>query len=146
MRLRAEMKVPGRAWLQLPIDAFPDREYTGEIIKIDKIGFGDENAFLKNFNVYVNMNGNDQDLRPGMTAQLQIVAQKKQDVLYVPLKSLFSTDSLSYVLRRKSGKLVKQKIDTGIMNAGFVVVEEGLNEGDKVMLTKPENMEKIEFD
>ncbi|HCX99023.1 MAG TPA: RND transporter, partial [Bacteroidales bacterium] len=76
---------------------------------------------------------------PSMTTSNQIVTQKLEDVISVPLEAIHSDDSLSYVYTVK-GK--KQIILSSEQNENYIIVEKGLDEGEEVYLSMPANIDK----
>ena len=63
--------------------------------------------------------------------------------MYIPQEGVFVNDSTSYAIVESGIGLKKQKIELGKTNANFVVVKEGLSEGEEVLLVKPEDVESI---
>lgn len=129
--------------VEVGVDAFPDKKFDGKVLSVANIGQTLPNGDTKVFEVVVKVFGTDRDLRPAMTTSNIITVQNLEDVLYIPLESVFKTDSFKYVYTHKSNKLVKQIIDTGLENANFVVVNQGLTESQKVLLNKPSNDENL---
>ena len=73
-------------------------------------------------------------LKPGMTADVDIITDKKTDVLYVPLEAIVEHKGRKVVLVLKDGKFVPRKIKTGLQDETHVEVIEGLTEGEEVKL------------
>jgi HlyD family secretion protein len=122
--------------VELGLDAFPEKKLTGEVTKVANVGQQRPNSDAKVFEVTVVINESDPLLRPAMTTSNTIIAEELNDVIYVPLEALNSqADSINYVYL-KSGK--KQEVKLGLSNANDVVVELGLQEGDKVYLSTPD--------
>jgi len=44
------------------------------------------------------------------------------------------------------GEIIKQIVDVGDQNENFVLIRKGLNEGNKILLNKPENAEALAFE
>jgi hypothetical protein len=75
-----------------------------------------------------------------MTTSNTIQTNAFTDTLFVPIESVFTNDSLSFVYLA-DGKNTKQIIEPGEENENFVVVRQGLTEGQQIYLTEPENTE-----
>ena len=73
-------------------------------------------------------------LKTGMTADVDIIIDKKADVLYVPIESIVEHGEWKGVLVLKDGKFVPRRIKTGLQDETRVEVVEGLIEGEKVKL------------
>ena len=76
-----------------------------------------------------------------MTSSNTIIADKLDDVLYVPLEAVnVANDSINYVYLRNG---VKQEVLLGMTNANDVVIEKGLSQGQYVYLNTPDWGENI---
>ncbi|HSO85762.1 MAG TPA: hypothetical protein VLQ91_04370, partial [Draconibacterium sp.] len=65
------------------------------------------------------------------------------NVISVPVNSVFKENGLKYVYLKTQDNIRKQEIKTGFENETSVLVEEGLKEGDLVVLEPP--LEKVEL-
>lgn len=135
-------KIKVKQEVKVGVDAFPDKSYSGEVISVANIGEQLPNADAKVFEVIIRINEMDSILRPSMTTSNQIITQVFEDVLYVPIEAVHSNDSLSYVLTLKN---TRQVVVLGEANENFIIVEDGLNEGDEVYLSIPENYENFKW-
>lgn len=131
--------------VELSVDAFPDKNFTGEVVDVANVGEQLPNSDSKVFEVTVEINEQDTLLRPAMTTNNSILIEELADVLYIPQESVFVNDSISYVVVESGIGLKKQEVTLGKTNANFVVVEAGLKEGEKLLLAKPEGIESISW-
>lgn len=121
--------------VEIGLDAFPDRKFTGKVTKVANVGQQRPNSDAKVFEVIVRINESDDLLRPSMTTSNAIIADELDDVLYIPLEAInVENDSINYVYLKNG---VKQEVLMGLTNANDVVIEKGLNPGDKVYLSTP---------
>jgi len=128
--------------VRIGIDAFPDRKYTGEVIEVANIGEQLQNTDAKVFEVLIQVDQSDSIMRPAMTTSNQIITNVYNDVLYIPLEAIHNEDSLSFVYTKNNRK---QIIVPGETNENYMIVEQGLVEGDEVYLSVPENAEKFKL-
>ncbi len=126
------------------VDAFPDNQYSGTVLRVANIGEQLRGYDAKVFEVIVQVHEVDSVMRPAMTTSNEIVTDVLQDVVSVPLEAL-QTDSLAYVFKRQNGKAVRQEVITGLTNDDAIVVEFGLHEGDEIFLTVPTDAAKLDF-
>ena len=81
----------------------------------------------------------DQDndrLRIGMTARVDINTSEKENAMVVPIAALKTNDKGSYVLRVNSAGHTEQvPVTTGIYSDEFVEILSGLDVGDKISIT-----------
>ena len=123
--------------VQVGIDAFPEKRFKGEVTSVANIGQAIPGGDSKVFEVTIQIHGSDPDLRPAMTTMNVIKTATLTDVLYIPQDAIFSNDSISYVYRLKGGDKMRQIIEKGEENENFVVIRQGLDENDRVLLTLP---------
>ena len=127
--------------VELGLDAFPEKKYTGEVIKVANVGQQSPNSDAKVFEVIVKVNESDPSMRPSMTTSNSIIIDKLEDVIYVPLEAInVQSDSINYVYlaNRK-----KQEVKLGVANANDVVIEMGLREGQNLFLSTPKWSENM---
>jgi len=87
-------------------------------------------------------------IKPGMTADLDIIIGRAEDVLCVPKEATTERDGRTIVMLIKDGKPVPQPVITGLEDDVKVEIKEGLKEGDKVLITQfegrlPEELERL---
>jgi len=122
--------------VELGLDAFPEKKYTGDVIKVANVGQQRPNSDAKVFEVIVKVNESDPSMRPSMTTSNAIIIEKLENVVYVPLEAVnVQSDSINYVyLANKK----KQEVKLGLANANDVVIELGLSEGQNLFLSTPQ--------
>ncbi|HPE86442.1 MAG: HlyD family efflux transporter periplasmic adaptor subunit [Bacteroidia bacterium] len=125
--------------VDISVDAFPDKHFTGEVTEVANIGEQMKNSNAKVFEVKVDVHEFDSILRPAMTTKNIITTDVINDVTYIPLEAVHSNDSMVFVY--KSNR-IKQQIITGKSNENEVIVIEGLAEGEEVLLSVPEDKDK----
>ncbi len=121
----------------ITLDADPSKKLTGTVTSVANVGEQRPNTDAKVFEVKVKVEQSDSTLRPGMTTGNAIETLKIDTVLYVPLEALGSDSGVAFVFKQAGGRVVKQEIVSGAMNDDEAVVERGLAEGDRVLLTPP---------
>jgi RND family efflux transporter MFP subunit len=124
------------------VDAFPDKKYTGKIISVANIGEQLPNTDAKVFKVEIKVNESDSILRPAMTTGNSILTATYEDVLFIPLEAIHANDSLTYVYKISGFKTIKQIVTTGESNENEIIIKEGLSPDDQILLSAPENEEK----
>lgn len=128
--------------VRIGVDAFPEKEYTGKVFEVANIGEQLPNTDAKVFEVVIKVDGTDPILRPSMTTSNQIVTSIFEDVLFLPLEAIHVNDSIPFVYKKNG---TKQVVLLGESNENEIIVEQGLEENDKILLTLPENAEKFKL-
>ena len=125
--------------VRVHVDALKNKENLAIISNISNIG-QDMPGFDSNvFKVYIRLTGDISKFKPSMTTSNDIIIEKAQNVLVIPLVSLFSENGSQFVYLKESGKVTKRNVKIGEKNDKMALVKSGLKEGDKILLSKPEN-------
>lgn len=118
-------------------DAFPEMPLTGKVEFVGTLATEGEERDENLFRVRILLDEVDHRLRPGMRAQASVLTDSYADVLRVPVEAVFydKGEPVCYVWSR--GRAVRQAVDIGPSDGRQVIVEAGLEAGDRVMLTDP---------
>ncbi len=135
-------KVKNGQVVELGLDAFPEKQLSGKVIRVARVGQQNPNSDAKVFEVVVRLNERDRDLRPSMTTSNVIVTKQLENVVYVPLECLHVfNDSINYVIK-KGG--IPQEVHVGLTNSNDAEIKEGIAAGDVLYLSIPSNIEDKE--
>ncbi len=128
------------------LDAFPEKNLTGEVKSVSNIGQQNPNSDGKVFEVTVLIDDKDDELRPSMTTGNQIIQETKKEVLLVPLEGIHSLgDSINYVLVKSGFGIAKQQVTLGSSNTDFCEIIQGLEQESEILLSIPEDMESLQL-
>jgi len=128
----------------IEIDAFPEHQYSGQVIKVANIGEQLRGYDAKVFEVIIQINEVDSIMRPAMTTSNEIITDVYSDVLAIPLEAL-QADSLSYVFKRLKNKIIRQEVITGPTNDVQIMIAHGLAPGDEILLSAPADAADLDF-
>jgi len=128
--------------VEIGVDAFPDREYSGEVMEVANIGEQLPNTDAKVFEIRIAVNENDTIMRPSMTTSNRIITSVLDSVLFIPLEAVQTNDSLTFVYT-VDGR--KQIIVLGESNENTIVVEMGVSKGEHLYLSIPENPDNFDY-
>jgi HlyD family secretion protein len=129
---------PGQK-VTLGIDAFPEKELQGEVITVANIGQPLPRSDAKVFEVRIRVFGSDSELRPAMTTSNVIQTGSFSEEIFIPTDAIFQDDSIRFVFLQKNNIIIRQIVDAGEENENHTIIRKGLNEGDQVLITRPEN-------
>lgn len=114
------------------LDAFPDREFEG-IVK--EIGYYTENVNgVVTLPVVIQVNKVEPEFRPGFSALLEIIVDQVEGKLLVPITAVFNQNEQPMVAKIIEGKAKSIPVKTGVSDGVYTVIEDGLIEGDKIMI------------
>ena len=121
------------------IDAIPDKEIPAVVAEISPLAKLDYSSwpFTKNFNIVVQILGNDAKIRPGMSATAQIAIEKIPNSIMVPPEAVFERNgrTVAYVLQK--GSFEERRVQIGRRGKSTVLIASGLRAGEKVALKDP---------
>jgi multidrug efflux pump subunit AcrA (membrane-fusion protein) len=121
--------------VEIKLDAFSDTIYTGRVMTVAGLAkFKKRESKVKVFPVEILIDTANRKLMPGMTVSCRIIVDKIDDALFIPLEGLFQKGSEEYVFARSGNSYKKRSIKTSLANNDFVIIEEGLAEGDRISL------------
>lgn len=137
--------------VRFSVDSFPDKYFDGTVKQVRNEAITNSNVVT--YSVIIGIENPDLVFKPGMTANVEIITDEKEDALLVPNQALrFYMDSGKrykekgiWVLR--NGLPQRITITEGLYDDNFTeVVSEDLEEGDKVIVAKnssnPKQQEK----
>lgn len=126
-------------------DAFSDSTFTGYVATVANLAQNKDNkSKIKVFPVDVVINEYNKNLLPGLTVSCRIIVDEIPDVKYIPIEALHMQGDKSYVYKKLGGGYIKEEVQTGLTNSDYVIIESGLDKGDKVALIDPTTLEKKE--
>jgi RND family efflux transporter MFP subunit len=127
----------------ITLDADPSKRLSGKVTSVANVGEQRPNSDAKVFEVKIEIAQSDTTLRPGMTTGNAIETAKTAASLYVPLDALASDNGIPVVYRLAGRAVVKQEVETGVMNEDEVVIARGLDADDRVLLTVPTDHDRM---
>lgn len=123
-------RVKSKQEVQIKVDAYPDRLFEGRVAAIAPLGKSESNVVTFDLDVIVTDKRMNL-LKPGMSADLQVIVNRIENTLMVPVTAVRAQNRKQSVTRA-SGEEVAVKC--GASDGANVAVLEGLNEGDEVVL------------
>ncbi|MSR83110.1 MAG: HlyD family efflux transporter periplasmic adaptor subunit [Candidatus Latescibacteria bacterium] len=133
---------PGQPVL-IRLDAFPGPVFHGQVAQVAPMANPDMDApNVQVFALVVDIKEQDDRLRPGMSASIEIVIDTVPDALSVPLEALREERSHSLVYRREGRGLEPVHVRVGKRNAVAAVIDSGLEEGAVLALKPPAQNEE----
>ena len=73
-------------------------------------------------------------LKPGMSAEVEVVIDRHEDVLTIPVAAVVQTPEGDFCLVKKAEGTERRSLVLGDTDDSFLIVEEGVEEGDEVVL------------
>jgi RND family efflux transporter MFP subunit len=119
------------------IDAFANRTFTGKVKSVAPLAESSWYNASKNYNAIVTIDGIPDDviLKPGMTAQVEILTGVYPQVVAVPVQAVASHAGKKYVyVESRKDNFQRQEVQIGRSNTSFVEIVSGVKAGEIVAL------------
>ena len=126
--------------VKLTFDAILNNEYNGIVTEVAQIGLVTQGVV--EFMVTVELTDADENVKPGMTAAINIVVEQLDNVLLVPNRAVRVVDGQRVVYILQNGELVSVRITLGASSdTESEVVDGNLKSGDLIVLNPPQVFE-----
>ena len=129
------------------IDAYPEEVFHGEVDMVASVpsstgGFG---STTKEYEAVVRITDETEKvnkLRPGLTATTEVLVERRDDVLQIPVQANITIGAKQFVFVVTGKKVDLRPIKVGKTNSNFIEVLDGLVEGDGVVMNPHSHFKK----
>ncbi len=118
----------------MTFDAIPGKTYNAKVIAISPVGTITQGVV--NYPVFVTLTDADQSVRPGMTANLAIAVDRRDNVLLIPNRAVRTQGNQRSVTVLYKGQSIPVPVTTGLSSDTSIEIINGLNEGDQVIMNQ----------
>jgi HlyD family secretion protein len=121
------------------LDALPGERFFGTVSSIAPLPNAGMPwlADVKLYKSEVDLEADSSLLRSGMTCKAEIVIAQHDDVVYIPVQAVISVGGKPTVYVLENGAPVARTVKTGLDNNRMICIEEGLEEGELVLMSPP---------
>ena len=135
----SEIDIPevsvGKA-VELVFDAYFENTYNGEVVEIAPVGQSGQGVV--EYNVRIRMIDADEQIKPGMTAAVNILVDQKLDIFVVPNDAIVSLDGRETVFVERNGSFKAVPVTLGSYSDFYSeVIEADIAEGEMLVLNPP---------
>ena len=118
--------------VEVRLDALPDTTFDGTVTAIAPQGEKEES--IVTYEVRIEMQNEHQQLRPLMTANVDILTEVLPDVITLPLEALRVENGDDIVFVLTNGGRLARRIRVGLRTESHAVIAHGLEEGETVII------------
>lgn len=124
--------------VEVKLDAFQDSSFIGKVSNVARLGKQKDNqSTVKVFDVFVEIKGVSEILKPGMTTSNKIIIDKIEDQIFIPHEALFENENKVFVYKQDGSGFDEVDVTIGNKSDDFVVIKSGLEDGNIVTLRDP---------
>ena len=119
------------------LEAFPNQVFNGVIKLVNDYpepGSWMGGSMSKEYMTTITILDAPEGIKPGLTAEARVVVNEIPSALQLPVQAVFEYGGKTYCVTYHDGVWDKLEVKTGPSNDKQVVILEGLQEGDKVVL------------
>lgn len=130
------------------LEAFPNQVFNGEVRVVNDYPEPSNwmgGSMSKEYMTTILVLDPPEGIKPGLTAEAKILVNEIQDALLLPVQAVFEYSGKTYAVTYKDGQWDKVEVKTGPTNDKEVVVLEGLQENDFVVLGAWSHRDKIDL-
>ncbi|MDX1252150.1 MAG: efflux RND transporter periplasmic adaptor subunit [Gammaproteobacteria bacterium] len=117
---------------EITFDTLPDKKFAATLFEISP-GVSVEKLKSRNVTVKLKLTAPPAFLRPGMSADVEVIVDRVKDVPYVPAQTVMSRDKEQFVYVLEDGRIAKRVIEAGRSNWDYIEIRKGLREGEQVI-------------
>lgn len=119
---------------EITFDAIENQKFSGKIVSIDPAETEIQGAIY--YETTIIFDKVDEHIKSGMTANVLIKTDVKENALFIPVSAIRIKDNKKYVQILENKKTVSKEVTTGIKNSmGMIEIISGLEEGEQVMVS-----------
>lgn len=129
---------------RITVDAFPEETLTGEITKVGVLPDSANRWMSPDIKVYlttITIDGTHDWVKPGMTAKVEIMVNRLEDVVYIPLQAVTPDNGKQICYVAGGFKPERRELEVGEFTDEFIHVKSGVKEGERVLLRLPDGVE-----
>jgi HlyD family secretion protein len=126
---------PGMA-THVVVESLPNTPIEGHVETVAPLPVTSRNPFddLRNFVGKIQLHSIPDRMKPGMSAEIEIVTGQRENVLMVPVQAVAHQGGREICYVAHEDALERREIQVGQMNREVLEVTEGLREGEQVVL------------
>lgn len=117
----------------ITMDAYYGRIFKGEVYRVSPVVTGGKQE-TRTFEVRIRFKELPPAIKPGMSAEIEIIVDKVDNALVVPSQAVFERDGNSFLYIVKDSKARLIKVDARRSNWTYTEIISGIKEGDEVII------------
>lgn len=119
--------------VRVTLEALPGRTLRGRLYKISPAVSG-ERQEARTFSVRVALEEGKGFVKPGMSADVEVIVARRRDALFVPSQAILEREGKRRVFVVADGRVRATTVKVGESNWSSTEILEGLREGDRVVI------------
>lgn len=133
---------------RIRVDAIPDLKLTGRVRKVNRYAEPGSwySSSIKEYATTVEIVDPPEEIRTGMTAEVQIFVEQLDDALQIPIEGLYEHDGTMYSLVRRGPTSFETKaIEMAATNDTMAAIADGLSPDDEIVLNLRQHLSLLDL-
>jgi len=120
---------------KIRLDSSWGQELEGRVVRVDSYPIPTRwsASNVKDYACYVEVINPPENVRPGLAAQVTILLEQQPDALLVPVQAIYPHGKQHYCVVSMQGRREVRRVEIGSSNEKFVVIRDGISEGEIVL-------------
>ena len=134
--------------VKITVDAIPGLKLTGRVSKVNRYAEpgGWMSSSTKEYATFVEIIDPPENIRTGMTANVQIFVEQLDNTVQIPIQGLYEHGGELFSLKQtEAGNYETVKVKLGATNDTTASISEGLSENDRVVLNLREHLSLLDL-
>lgn len=133
---------------KISVDAIPGLKLVGRVKKVNR--YAEPSSFfsssIKEYATLIEIIDPPEEIRTGMTAEVQIFVEQLSDSLQIPIQGLYEHGNQMFSLvQRGPDEFETVAVSIGATNDSMASIDEGLQENDRVILNLRDHLSLMEL-
>jgi RND family efflux transporter MFP subunit len=130
---------------RIRLDAFPNMVLTGTVRSVSEYPLPALTPYssVKEYGAEVTIDEPPTGVRSGMTAQVAIEVERQENALQVPVQAVLERGKRFFCIVDTGGELVAKEVQVGSANEQYVIIADGLEDGEQVILAPQSYENKV---
>lgn len=126
----------------ITVDAEPGERFIGKVVYVAPVPDAETSFMSPDLKIYdtkieIENSDNINLLKSGMSCSAEIIVERNQDVVYVPVQAVIRVNGKPTVFIAHGNGLEPREVEIGLDNSQMIHIKAGLEEGEVVSLTPP---------
>lgn len=117
---------------KVTLSSLPGIELSGEVVELGNEANNDNS--IVTLPVTVLLEEVDYDIKLGVSADVDIIVGEVKDKVIIPITAIVNRNGRDFVMKVVNGKIQEVPVETGLSDGLNIVVESGLEAGDKILI------------
>ncbi|MBI4824563.1 MAG: efflux RND transporter periplasmic adaptor subunit [Nitrospirae bacterium] len=119
--------------VHISLDAYPEKTFSGRLYAISPVVLGGKQE-TRSFEVRSRFKGKDIQVKPGMSADIEIVVSTAGDAIVVPSQAVVEKDGKKHLYVKEGTRARLKEVKIGLFNWTYTQIISGIKEGAEVLI------------